>query len=379
MADDFRVKLSTMKITEKRNDTPEININNISISDFNLLIGDNAQGKTRLFQSLYFLANLFTGKPKIISTYYHGTFEFDAASQDVNDKIIYDIIIEPKENKNIFKETITRNGKIIYSFHDKHLYNEISNKNIKNFFIPPNSPALISIADPEFVTINIIRNFFQKIVYISSEKRRDILIDEGSLTPNVDSTNIASVLKSWRNLYPEIFNEVVSEIKDNFPLIKDIFFTEQKDLHTELLTINEQNVDKNILQMEWSDGIIRLLCLLMLPKVPFKIENKVEPPSLILVDEIENGLDYNRLKYIMKYLEDYSDDSQIIVSSHSPLVCDFVHPQNWIVVKRKGSDLNFISPEFVEDDIDKQLDIFKHRHWEFYTKHISNSNRYRMD
>ena len=99
--------------------------------------------------------------------------------------------------------------------------------------------------------------------------------------------------------------------------------------------------------------------------------------GLILIDEIENGLDFNRLKYIINYFKDYSDDSQIIIASHSPLVCDFVHPKNWRVVKRKGYEVSFLSPQ-LQEDLDAQLDIFKHNHWDFYTKHISNSEKYNI-
>ena len=65
-----------------------------------------------------------------------------------------------------------------------------------------------------------------------------------------------------------------------------------------------------------------------------------------------------------------------MIASHSPLICDFVHPENWIVVRRNGVTLNYLSPKLIEDDIEKQLDLFKYKHWEFYTKHISNSKNY---
>ena len=149
-------------------------------------------------------------------------------------------------------------------------------------------------------------------------------------------------------------------------------------MKADLLTFEEENIDKMILQTQWSDGIYRILFLLMTPKIPFHLGDEVLPPSLILIDEIENGLDFNRLKYIINYFKDYADESQILIASHSPLVCDFVHPGNWKVAKRKGTEVNFISPKFQEEDLDSQLDLFKHKHWEFYTKHISNSEKYKI-
>jgi len=114
----------------------------------------------------------------------------------------------------------------------------------------------------------------------------------------------------------------------------------------------------------------------MSPHIPFDLTGKIVCPSLILIDEIENGLDFKTLKYIINYLKDYSDDSQIIFSSHSPLVCEFVHPNFWIIVKRSGVDISFISPKNVENNIDEQMESFRQKYWDFYSKHISNSNLY---
>jgi predicted ATPase len=101
----------------------------------------------------------------------------------------------------------------------------------------------------------------------------------------------------------------------------------------------------------------------MTPKIPFHIGDEVLLPSLILIDEIGNGLDFNRLKYIINYFKNYADDSQILIARHSPLVCDFVRPGNWKVVKRKGTEVNFISPKFQEEDLDSQLDLLRAHHF----------------
>ena len=121
-----------------------------------------------------------------------------------------------------------------------------------------------------------------------------------------------------------------------------------------------------------------MLCLLCLPKTVFNLTGKLDAPSLIAVDEIENGLDFKTLKFIIQYFLDYSDESQILLSTHSPLVCDFVHPNEWRVVKRNGTTVKVKHPPEVEKQLDEQLELFKNRHWEFYSKHISNSRLYRV-
>ncbi len=62
----MKIKLISFELAELREKETEIKFKDLSTGDFNLLIGDNAQGKTRLFRILNFLSNLFKDKPKIM-------------------------------------------------------------------------------------------------------------------------------------------------------------------------------------------------------------------------------------------------------------------------------------------------------------------------
>ena len=377
----MRIKLKSFEWTESRDKEVEMQLKNLSIDDFNLLISDNAQGKTRLFKTLTFFSNLFKDKPQIIITDFSGKFNFEIMDSKEIEKVDYEINIIPENGKNNFIETVTRNNRILFSSKKKILFNESTQSEVKNYFIPKNIPALSSINEIDFTTINLLRGFFQRIFWVSSNKSRRVDVSPDAVIPDNNGANISSVLNNWNKSYPELFNELMNEFKQCFPFIKKIFFKQQDIqgmMKADLLAFEEENIDHSILQTEWSDGIYRILFLLMTPKIPFHIGDEVLPPSLILIDEIENGLDFNRLKYIINYFKDYADDSQILIASHSPLVCDFVHPVNWKVAKRKGTEVNFISPKFQEEDLDSQLDLFKHKHWEFYTRHISNSERYKI-
>jgi energy-coupling factor transporter ATP-binding protein EcfA2 len=375
----MKIKLKSFEWTELKEKKIETKLENLSVNDFNLLISDNAQGKTRLFRTLNFLSNLFKDKPPIIRTDFSAAFNFEIMNSTGIEKVVYELNIQPVNGENNFNERVMRNNRILYSSKEKILVNESTDSEVKNYFIPKNLPALSSINEPDFITINLLRGFFQRIVWISANKSREINVVPAATIPDASGSNISSVLNNWKKSYPEIFNEVMNEFKDCFPFIKEVFFTQQDIqgvMKADVLTFNEEDIDSPILQTQWSDGLYRILFLLMATKIPFVSGEETMPPSLILVDEIENGLDFNRLKYIINYFKDYADDSQIIISSHSPLVCDFVHPRNWKVVKRKGAELHFISPHLQEEDLDSQLDLFKHKHWEFYTKHISNSEKY---
>ena len=189
--------LNTISVREKRLKHIEIEFDKLNIGDFNLLIGDNAQGKTRLFHLFEYISGLFSNKPKIIPTQFNAVIEFEAIKGNKKDKIIYILNVFPKDGKNIFEEEININEKTIFSTKNKVLYNERTKKVVRTFYIPNNIPALMSITELDFKTINTIREFFQKIRYISSNKTRDIRFDLKSLVPDSDGKNISSVLYNW--------------------------------------------------------------------------------------------------------------------------------------------------------------------------------------
>ena len=300
-----RLKLKSFNASEKRGKNFEIKIDNFLISDFNLIISDNAQGKTRLFNILNFFSTLISGKGRIIGTKLKSQFKFEAISNEKIDEVTYELNIEPINGKNSYNEEVFRNNKTIYSSKNKILYNESKRSKIKEFFIPKNMPALTSIEDTEYTTIKLIKEFFQRFVHISADKTKDLVFPlpgTKPIVPDARGQNIASVLYNWSELYPDIFNEVINELKQCFSYIEKIQFVEKilpGGQTSRLLSLKENNISKEIIQTGWSDGIYRMLHILMSTKVQFIIDNKIILPSVILIDEIENGLDFKTLKSLL--------------------------------------------------------------------------------
>lgn len=371
--------LNSLKIHEYRGNDILMDFDRVPLKNFNLLISDNAQGKTRLMNTINFVSKLINGKGRIIQTEFDSEWEFSALQGNKETNVSYRLKIKPDKGKNLYYEEISNNGKNIFSTSKKFLFDEENKRVIGNYYIPENIPAIVSLNDKKFLTIKSIREYFQRIFYISPNKNRDIFVEPGAFIPNTTGTNIASVLETWQNEYPHLFSEVLEELKNNYSFVENISFKEEQlpgFIKTKFLEMKEKGINYSIKQNDWSDGLFRYLFLIMSTKIPFKINENVYSPSLVMIDEVENGLDFKSLKNILTYLNDHSDDLQIIITSHSPIVCEFVSPSYWIIVKRSGNKLNFISPSEVDKELSNNLDLFKHKHWDFYTKHISNSNMY---
>ncbi len=373
-----RLRLVSIIIKEFINNQPIYLLDKVCIDDFNLLIGDNAQGKTRFLNTFNFLYRIFSGQKITLASNFEGIFNFQY--QDNEEKlhsITYTLKILPANQTNSYSEQIINNGFIILDTEKKILFNELKKIPVESFFSPTDLPSAYAINGEEFLSINLIRAFFQRILLIGANKKRDIDIIENALIVNMDGANVGKVLENWKIKYPSAYNETIRQFKKCFAQINTIEFIKPANLPINILALSEDGISERILQDVWSDGFLRALCLFAVPNTPFDNEGAILP-SLILIDEIENGLDYKTLEKVVDYLKELSDEIQFIVTSHSPLLCDFVEPRSWRIVKRLQSKVSMLSPAETESDLKKILAESKMRHWDFYSKHISKSNLYRV-
>jgi DNA repair ATPase RecN len=116
--------------------------------------------------------------------------------------------------------------------------------------------------------------------------------------------------------------------------------------------------------------------LLSLPLTRFQgREAESLRPSLVFVDEIENGLDFKTLRKIFSFYQEHSGLTQILIVSHSPLVCNMVDPRDWRVAKRSGSRVTLDPPDPADLDLNSRRENLLLDNWEFYRRHISTKTR----
>jgi len=376
------IRLKSFSFKEELDGQIEVDISNVDLEGFDLFIGDNAQGKTRLFRTLQFVTGLLRGNRRRISTIFVAKFTFNIQLKEQIEKVSYQIKVFPTNEGNDYSEKITKVDGVLFSTEEKILINEENNQNIDNFFIPLNIPSVAAIDDARFPTIRLIREFFQRILFIGPHRGQMVEIEgnpTNALILNPDGANLASVLSYWSKKHKPIYQDLINDLKRCFPIIEEVKFVPQvlsPGVKTEFLAIHEKDISKDILQVNWSEGIWRTLCLLCLPKTQFEYGDKVYPPSMIWIDEIENSLDFKTLKFITSYFKDYSDQIQIVMSSHSPIMSEFIHPKNWQIVRRHGAKIKISKPTLVEKNLDEQLSFFREKYWDFYTKHVSSSDLY---
>jgi predicted ATPase len=161
----------------------------------------------------------------------------------------------------------------------------------------------------------------------------------GAITLQKDGSNIAEYLLDIRDTDSEAFNGIIETLKYVLPYAGDI----QPQITSELeklvyLTLTEQNF--KVPGWLLSTGTLKMLALLAVFRHP-------NPAPLILIEELENGLDPRSIQLIVGEIRNFiqSTDSQVIVTTHSPYLLDLLLLSHIVVVERKNNQLIFNRPD----------------------------------
>lgn len=150
----------------------------------------------------------------------------------------------------------------------------------------------------------------------------------GSIHLSSDGANIAEYLSDIIEHDPDIFDYMLEALQYVMPYLRDLrpVLTDilGRQMHVEM-TEAEFKVKGWLL----STGTLRILALLALCRHP-------DPPPLIVIEEIENGLDPRSIHLIVEEIRDVveSGRSQVIVTTHSPYLLDLLPLWSIVVVER---------------------------------------------
>jgi predicted ATPase len=143
-----------------------------------------------------------------------------------------------------------------------------------------------------------------------------------------DGSNIAEYLLSIYNLDKSAFNGIVETLQYVLPYARDL----QPSITSEL----ERNVYLQLTEADFkipgwllSTGTLRVLSLLAVLRHP-------NPPPLIAIEEIENGLDPRTIHLIVNEIRNVVESgiSQVLVTTHSPYLLDLLTLSQIVLVER---------------------------------------------
>ena len=172
----------------------------------------------------------------------------------------------------------------------------------------------------------------------------------GPIRLRSDGANIAEFLRYILHVYPEVYEGILEALQYVLPYMEDL-----KPIVTEALgrQIHLEMTEPDFKVMGWllSTGTLRVLALLALFRHP-------EPPPLIVIEELENGLDPRTVQLIVEEIRRVTESgrSQIILTSHSPYLLDLFDLEHIVLVERRD-----LAPTFTRPDECTALDRWKDR------------------
>lgn len=152
-----------------------------------------------------------------------------------------------------------------------------------------------------------------------------------------DGSNIADYLLSIKRMSPEAFESIVDALKIVLPYLQDLEVVLSELGHTAHLQLSEGNF--TVPGWLLSTGTLRIVALLALLRHP-------EPPPLVIIEEIENGLDPISVHLIVDEIRDAieNDRTQVIITTHSPYLLDLLSLSHIILVERIDGQPTFSRP-----------------------------------
>ncbi len=154
-----------------------------------------------------------------------------------------------------------------------------------------------------------------------------------------DGSNIAEYLLDIRGQDPNIIDGIIETIQVILPYVQEVQPVITSEIGRSVyLQLWEQKF--NLPGWLFSTGTLRLVALLALLRHP-------EPPPLIVIEELENGLDPRTIGLIVEEIREVvrSGRSQIVVTTHSPYLLDLLPLSSLIFVERVNGQPRFFRPD----------------------------------
>jgi predicted ATPase len=149
-----------------------------------------------------------------------------------------------------------------------------------------------------------------------------------SIGPNGE--NLAAFLAGLRKKKDSRFPRLVDRVRKHYPPLQGLAPRRGQYGWTHLEVEERWNGERVTLNArQVSDGLLRLIAVATM--------HESEPrTSVLLLDEIENGMHPQLLGHFTEMLQDLAPDTQVIVTTHSPVALNFVRSDTGIVIVDRG-------------------------------------------
>jgi len=322
-----------------------------SFGNINLIVGRNAAGKSRTLNIIYALANLLCGYHKM--AYVSGNYKvrFDNKGEKIDYYVRYKNRAITKEkldinSKNRLNRRVKGEGEIYYAGEDKNM----------KFQTPENE--LASVARRDNIQHPFLQNLYDwgdsTLLYrFGTKLGQDQLAVFGKgkgqeKEQKLDIKNqdmVISIFRQGEKKYATRFTKAIIQgmgdigykitsvgLERPFDLVIDANIPLAGDVSG--LFVQESDLKGKTYQPEMAQGMWRALSLI----IHITYSQLSGTQQCILVDDIGEGLDYERSSAIVKLLVKRAKNApiQLIMTTNDRFVMNTVPLEYWCIIRRTG-------------------------------------------
>lgn len=346
------MQLKSYSYGEFQGSAREWTLSGLTLGQFNLVVGKNASGKTRTLNTIKGLGDLVSGRRKpseLTAGKYDATFDHEGR--------IVRYVLEIIENKVLSEQFIDGEevlldrgaGGVGTIFHEKQ-------KCHQEFQTPDGDAAAVARRD------SIQHSFLEPLGlwgdgvrhYAFGDKMGRssiaIIVNQPGLSPDPrDVDAVVALFRKGVKDFPDKFESVVrdgmnaigydiSEV--GFMIPTDIAFLTPVGSPADALVLfaQERELECRTQQFQMSQGMFRALSVITLLTYAVIASR----PSCIIIDDIGEGLDFERSCKLIELVRQRALESeiQLIISTNDKFVMNEVPLDEWSILRRHGNHVS---------------------------------------
>jgi predicted ATPase len=206
----------------------------------------------------------------------------------------------------------------------------------------PNQLALSTVTNPAMETLYNLREYlrgwrFYSSFNVANEKIRKSVPIEQEPVLHEDAGNLSSLLHYLMTEHRPVFDELEQHLRSAIPGFKTLTVKARGGPGEVIAFWQEQGVDSDLSLADLSDGILRMICWTVLCVQP-------NPPSLICIDEPDQGVHPRTLPILAALFEKACDRTQIFLATHSSYFLIQFDVGRIAVLRKEDGQAKFIKP-----------------------------------
>lgn len=355
------MRLKSISYTDKIGRENQWSYDELVLNNINLVVGYNASGKTRTIDSIKAIASLVAGEVSPFKSSEEFRLELIKKSK------VYEYQLKILDGKVIYESLYSGTKRLLIRDEEKNIssifYSELD-KDL-DFSIEKDTLAVIGKRDKvQHPFIEDIVNWGKYTFHYafgSDMGKRSLLIDsiddeddnytksikDRALNPKSASA-VVGYFKLGLDEYGAKFkNDIIDQMSTIGYNLTDIdldyvnFNLENESGKPLAIYVKEEDLKGRINQNEMSQGMFRALSIIIHTTVCIYKELS----SLILIDDIGEGLDYNRSTQLINMLIDkgMKSDIQMIMTTNDRFVMNNVDLKYWQVIVRDHGNCRYFN------------------------------------